>query len=147
MRTAALSLLLLACADDDAEKAATTDTGEAVETDTDADPAVVTACVAERWVQRTCSGCHLEGSHLDLRFDALQTLVDSEREFHPGPIVVPGDPDTSLVVRKVEAKVGLLSLGPDEGAPMPLDTEISLEDAQLIRDWVTMGAILPSGCG
>jgi hypothetical protein len=146
MRTAALSLLLLACGGEDTGKTGSQDTGAAADTDTDTNQALVTACVAERWVQQTCSGCHLEGSHIDLRYDALETLVQSDRESHPGPIVVPGDPDASLVVRKVEAKVGRLTLEADEGHPMPLDTEISDDDAQLIRDWVALGAVLPSGC-
>ncbi|MFT5460621.1 MAG: hypothetical protein ACI9K2_007141 [Myxococcota bacterium] len=96
-------------------------------------------------VRQTCAGCHLEGSHLDLRFHALATLVEAEREFHPWPIVIPGDADGSLLVRKVEADVGLVTLDEDEGEPMPADAEITLDDAQLIRDWVAAGALVPSG--
>jgi hypothetical protein len=146
MRTALLALLLVACGDKAPADSGAPDSGAAPDTDTDVDQAAVVACVAERWVQETCAGCHLEGGHLDLRFDALETLVETDRELHPGPIVVPGDPDASLLVRKVEAKVGLLTLEEDEGDPMPLDTEITPEDAQLIRDWVAYGAPLPSGC-
>lgn len=121
------------------------DTEVVAEPEVDRD--AVRACLAERWVRQRCSGCHLEGSHLDLRFDALRTLRAASRESQPDEkIVVPGDPDTSLLVRKVEAKVGLVTLEEGEGDPMPIDTEISLDDAQLIRDWVAAGAALPTGC-
>ena len=147
MRVVLLALLFAACGD----KESATDSGAALastsETETTDDGADrILACLAERWVQQTCSGCHLEGSHLDLRFDALESLVSNDREFHPGPIVVPGDADASLLARKLEAKVGLVTLGPDEGEPMPLDSEITEADAQLIRDWVEAGALVPSGC-
>ena len=142
MRAALIALVCLACNGEG--------TNEPTETDLESDPQVdmelVTACLAERWVRQTCSGCHLEGSHLDLRFDALETLVQKDREYHPGPIVVPGDADASLLVRKVEAKVGLVTLGEDEGDPMPIDSDITEADAQMIRDWVAAGARLPSGC-
>lgn len=151
MRDVLFCLLLMACGKKQLEQPPATDSGDTdTDTDTDSDagvdPALVTACVTERWIQQTCSGCHLEGSHIDLRYDALETLLTTDREFHPGPIVVPGDPDSSLLVRKVEARVGLVTLSADEGGPMPLDTEIAAEDAQLVRDWVALGAVLPEGC-
>lgn len=144
-----LSFLLVlgaACADDAGDKADSAAPPDPTPTTSATDAGLVTACLAERWVSQTCAGCHLEGSHLDLRFDALETLLTTDREFHPGPIVIPGDPDASLLVRKVEAKVGLVTLEPDEGEPMPLDTQITVDDAQLIRDWVAAGAPLPIGC-
>lgn len=146
MRIALLALLCFGCGDKDADTSTPADTGTDTGSETDDDQARIIACLAERWVAETCSGCHLEGSHLDLRYDALEKLVESDRELHPGPIVVPGDPDSSLVVRKVEAKVGLVTLEEHEGAPMPMDTDITVEDAQLIRDWVATGALVPSGC-
>ena len=144
MRAVLAVLLCVACDGEPDTKISTDTAADTAETDDNDD--LVVACIAERWVRDTCSGCHLEGSHLDLRFDALEELVASDREFHDGPIVVPGDPDASLLVRKLEAKVGLVTLEEDEGAPMPLDTDIALEDAQLIRDWVAAGALVPSGC-
>jgi hypothetical protein len=141
MRVVLLALSCLACGDKAPDSGAPADTGADTAASVDDDRAGVYACLAERWVADTCSGCHL-----DLRFDALETLLTTDRELHPGPIVIPGDPDDSLLVRKVEAKVGLVTLEEGEGAPMPMDTDITVEDAQLIRDWVATGALLPSGC-
>lgn len=146
MRFVLLTFCLVACGGSDTGDKATVDSAVDSGTTDEVDGSAVTACIAERWVQQTCTGCHFEGNHLDLRFDALQTLKETDRELHPGPIVVPGDPDASLLVRKVEAKVGLVTLGEDEGTPMPPDVDITPEDAQVIRDWVADGAPLPSGC-
>lgn len=125
----------------------TTVTGDTAPPDDGPDPDNVRACIAESWVQRTCTGCHFAGNHLDLRDDALEVLKTTNRElFQDAPILVPGDPDASLLVRKLDAKVGRVTLGPDEGDPMPVDRPIDPEDADLIRDWVASGAPLPEGC-
>lgn len=146
MRRMLLFVMLVACGGADSGTKATFDSAADTSTPEDVDYAAVRACIAEQWVRQTCTGCHFEGNHLDLRFDALETLKETDRELHPGPIVVPGDPDASLLVRKVEAKVGLLTLEDHEGAPMPPDVDITTDDAQLIREWVADGAPLPNGC-
>lgn len=150
MRPWSLVLLLAACAttgtptDDDT----TTDAVDSGDTGTDApDPDLVRACILGPWFERECTGCHFGGNHLDLTSDSLEVLTTTNRETAPTePIVVPGDADASLLVRKLEANVGLVTLDEDEGDPMPADKTITAADAQLVREWVASGAPLPTGC-
>jgi hypothetical protein len=105
------------------------------------------ATIQKRIFERNCtfSGCHgLEDPEADLVLtgDAVyENLVDqlattSAAQFAGKKRVVPGAPETSFLMDKLEGK-----LGPGEGDPMPLDRK-SLSDEQIdvIRTWILAGA-------
>ena len=84
-----------------------------------------------------CSGCHgLNGNGgLDLREgQAFGNLVGVESQGYPGHRVVPGDPDSSVLHRKLNGLSGVDDQMPLGGPPLP---EASLN---LIRDWIFEGA-------
>ncbi|HEX7070016.1 MAG TPA: hypothetical protein VF190_04395, partial [Rhodothermales bacterium] len=95
---------------------------------------------------RSCVGCHRGGgdtlpASLDLSTEdeSYQNLVNvpSQHPEAPGRVrVVPGDPDASFLVTKLEG-------GPDlVGSQMPLGgSALSDSQIQLVRDWIAAGAV------
>src|SRR6185295_3596760 len=91
------------------------------------------------------SGCHgLEDPEADLALtgpDVYENLVDrlataSAAQFAGKKRVVPGAPETSFLMDKLEGKVA-----PGEGDPMPLDRKpLSDEQIDVIRTWILAGA-------
>lgn len=85
--------------------------------------------------------CHLGSSpagDLDLsvqRF-AVLFLVGQQSALAPGSLrVLPGDPDVSLLVQKLNCST------PDAGLPMPPGGAVSLDLQALVHDWVRRGAL------
>lgn len=145
MRVVWFGLLVgvVGCGDGAGEGLEDTDTDSVAELDTEeqVDPALVRACILKTWFVQNCTGCHFGGNHLVLTSDPLEVLRTAEQELNPGePLLVPGDADASWLVRKVEARAGLVTLEEGEGDPMPPDREISEADAQRVRAWVESGA-------
>lgn len=86
--------------------------------------------------EATCVECHgPDKVKARLRMDSVAALQQGGKS---GPLVVPGDPETSLIMRRV--------LGLDGEDQMPLDND-PLSDAQLetLRRWIAEGASFGSG--
>jgi hypothetical protein len=88
-----------------------------------------------------CGYCHYPGTpqppDLTHPFDATVGIVDVTALRAPGKRVVPGNPDDSVLVKKVEAQSVTAALG----APMPLHSS-SLSQAQVdtLKAWIAAGA-------
>jgi hypothetical protein len=90
-----------------------------------------------------CTNCHTNvgrnpsgGLNLvhDLAFDQLVNVMSARK---PGAIrVIPGDPDNSYIIQKLEGRAGIV------GARMPLNSSVYLTDGQMLilRRWVAIGA-------
>lgn len=86
--------------------------------------------------ESTCVECHgPDKVRARLRMDSVPALQKGGKS---GPLVVPGDPETSLLMRRV--------LGLDGEDRMPLDKD-PLTDAQLeaLRQWIAEGANFGTG--
>ncbi len=86
--------------------------------------------------------CHDGNYQFDLREDAAKTgLVNTASGLYAGEtLVVPGDPDSSLLYKKL-----FTDLEPSLGVPMPLGALLNDEQIQLVEDWITTGA--STDCG
>ena len=96
---------------------------------------------------QACSmaGCHassspgggLDLSSADASFAALISVpvVNSVASQNGWLLVAPGEPELSFLVRKIGAP------GLGEGAPMPMRTKLSPFYEELIRDWISEGAM------
>lgn len=78
-----------------------------------------------------CSGsqCHIGGSANGLRLNNYSTLMQGGNS---GAVVIPGNPDNSIIIRRLEGTI--TPQMPFGGSPLPQAT------IQLIRDWITEGA-------
>lgn len=98
---------------------------------------------AEGWcgvqqVLATCTACHSAGGALgglDLETDPHTALVDVTSAAYGVVLVAPGDPDGSLLVRKLEG-----TQGASEGGEMPPGGGIDAASVALVRQWVADGA-------
>lgn len=82
-----------------------------------------------------CTGCHFapareEFADLTLDQGAWSTLVEGNP-----PLVIPGDPEASLLYRKL-----LDDLGPGEGGRMPPLEAIRTDQLTLVYGWILEGA-------
>lgn len=135
-------VVLVACGTSDTD-GDTDDTDAATDTaDTEEERDVdgIRACLVESWIGETCTGCHFGNNHLVLTSDPLEVLRTTNRELFPSePIMTAGEAD-SIAVRKILAKVDLVTLDSDEGDPMPPDQPITEDEAKRFEAWVVSGA-------
>ena len=84
-----------------------------------------------------CARCHGGTNHRGgLNFDTRQGLLKGG---HDGPIVVPGDPANSLLIKLIRHE-GLT----DDPGPMPPNKPmISDADIAIVTQWVKAGAVMP----
>jgi len=83
-----------------------------------------------------CTGCHGQDGNggLDLREgQAYGNLVEVASQGYPGQRVAAGDPDSSVLHRKLNGLSGV-------GGQMPLGGALPESDRNLIRDWISEGA-------
>jgi hypothetical protein len=88
-------------------------------------------------LDESCVSCHSaagKAGGLDLETDAHAALVDVASSAGP-VLVVPGDPDASFLMAKLE---GELAAG--QGGPMPPSGPLPAEQIELIRQWIADGA-------
>ncbi len=87
--------------------------------------------------QANCAQCHLNGAHRGgLNMDTREGMLKGG---HDGTVLVPGDPDKSLIVRLMRHE------GPKDD-PMdmpPKKPKVSDADIALVAQWVKAGAIMP----
>jgi hypothetical protein len=87
-----------------------------------------------------CAYCHYPGAAFgpDLTdpFDPNRGAVNIDSVYE-GMLIVPGDPEASVLF----AKVDRAPLLPDLGLPMPLHIErLNSKEKQILRDWILEGA-------
>lgn len=83
----------------------------------------------------TCHGSGTGGLTLD-GDGSYDALVDVESVAAPGEIlVIPGDPDNSYLVRKLEAAADIV------GTEMPPGGILDEASLTLVRDWIAAGAL------
>lgn len=87
-----------------------------------------------------CSYCHYAGGlvpNLSDPFDPEDGVVNVAASIPRWTRVIPGDPDNSLLIVKVEATAD----GDGHGAPMPMVYEpLTAEEIALVRRWIEEGA-------
>ena len=95
-------------------------------------------CDASRVFQARCLRCHGGApaqAGLDLGGDARRVLVGVPSPLYPGAVrVVPGDPEASLLHRKLSGTQGLL------GAAMPPDGLLPDAERAAVEAWIRAGA-------
>ena len=68
----------------------------------------------------------------------IQTRAGMMKGGHDGPVIVPGDPANSLLVRLIRHE------GPkNDPMPMPPKAKLSDADIAVVERWVRAGAIMP----
>lgn len=93
--------------------------------------------------RQNCTACHnnigrTPSGNLNLLHDvAYDQLVNRPAAFKPGAIrVIPGDPDNSYIVHKVEGTVGIAGVRMPLGGPYLTDGQILI-----LRRWIALGAL------
>lgn len=75
------------------------------------------------------SSCHVGGTAYGLSLSSYSSLMQGGIS---GEVVIPGDPQNSIIIKRLEGKI--IPQMPFGGSPLPQAT------IQLIRDWITEGA-------
>lgn len=84
----------------------------------------------------SCHGSSTGGLLLDGTSSDYDRLVDVASAAAPGEtLVIPGDPDNSYLVKKLEGAADIV------GDPMPQMGPLSDDKIQLVRDWIAGGAL------
>ena len=90
----------------------------------------------------SCTLCHTSqgrtpSANLDLSANAFSALVNVGSRNKPGAtMVIPGDPDNSYLIQKLEGTAGIVGLRmPRNGPPYLADGQV-----QIIRRWILLGA-------
>ena len=95
-------------------------------------------CAVQQVIQGKCLQCHstaVKQGGLDLQNDAHAALVNVKSSQWPAETrVVPGHPESSLLIAKVTGKQGGL------GVSMPQGGALSSEEVAVLVDWVQSGA-------
>jgi len=78
-----------------------------------------------------CTSCH--GGNSGLTLTSFEALMGSTGIQYGSNIVVPGDPDASGLVDKIEPN-------PQSGNRMPTGGQLQQNEIDLIRQWITEGA-------
>jgi cytochrome c len=89
-------------------------------------------------LQKNCYQCHGGVAHRGGL--SLQTRAGMLKGGHDGPVLVPGDPTSSLLVRLIRHE------GPEKD-PMPMPPppkpKVSDDDIAIVTQWVKAGAVMP----
>ncbi|MEW5850585.1 MAG: DUF1585 domain-containing protein [Myxococcota bacterium] len=97
--------------------------------------------VVDQLLAPKCARCHPGTGQVDFSTAmALNALVGRESEQYPGELfVVPGNPESSLLYRKIGGNIDGL------GDPMPLGGSTTTEERDVVYQWIALGA-LPVTC-
>ena len=88
-------------------------------------------------LQTNCYRCHGGMNHRGGL--SIATRAGMLKGGHDGPVLVPGDPAKSLLVRLIRHE------GPqNDPMPMPPKTKLSDADIATVERWVRAGAIMPA---
>jgi hypothetical protein len=82
---------------------------------------------------RSCVSCHRAEKHKgELRLDSYEQLMRGSED---GPVVVPGDPKSSDLMRRLR-----LPPSDDDSMPSDGDKPLTPEEIQMIDHWIAAGA-------
>jgi uncharacterized membrane protein len=82
---------------------------------------------------RSCQSCHKAAKHKGgLRLDSYELLMRGGAD---GPVVVPGNPKTSEILRRVR-----LPSNDDDSMPSDGDKPLTIEEIQMLERWIAAGA-------
>lgn len=119
-------LVLAGCSDEGSDPVAPGGGGPTVSFAADVQPIFNTNCT-------TCHGLNGNGG-LDLRpGEAYGNLVGVDANGYAGKRVVAGDPDASVIYRKLTGATGV-------GGPMPPAGMLPTETTDIVRQWIAAGA-------
>lgn len=99
-------------------------------------------CAAQALFAGSCTSCHSSASALgglDLETDPHAALVGVTSASYGVPLVTPGDPDASLLLRKISG-----TQAADEGSQMPPGGQVDPAVIEKVRTWIADGA--PESC-
>ena len=85
-------------------------------------------------LKEKCSRCHSHDagkSESGLMLDSRQSMLAGGES---GPVILPGDPDASLLIQAVRY----------DGLEMPPDGKLSVREIKLLEDWIRAGAHAPA---
>jgi mono/diheme cytochrome c family protein len=87
--------------------------------------------------QENCYRCHAGLNHRGgLQLDSPQGILRGGKQ---GAVIVPGNPEQSLLVKLIRHE------GPaDDPMPMPPKAKLSDGDIATITEWIRAGAVMPS---
>jgi mono/diheme cytochrome c family protein len=86
--------------------------------------------------QENCYRCHAGLNHRGgLQLDSAQSILRGGRK---GPVIVPGSPEQSLLVKLIRHEGTA-----DDPMPMPPKSKLSDTDIATITAWVRAGAAMP----
>jgi mono/diheme cytochrome c family protein len=87
--------------------------------------------------QANCYRCHAGMNHRGgLQLDTRESLMHGGKD---GLVIVPGNPEQSLLVKLIRHE------GPDSHAmPMPPKGKLSDADIATITEWIRAGAVMPT---
>lgn len=95
-------------------------------------------CAVRQVFAGSCTSCHSSSSALgglDLESDPWAAVVGVTSAAYGVPLVTAGDPDASLLLRKLEG-----TQGADEGSSMPPGSSVSPDVVAVFRTWIADGA-------
>ncbi len=83
-----------------------------------------------------CNGCHTYGGHSGgLRMDSYASLMQGGDD---GPVIIPGDPDSSMLMNAIRYK--------DTNLQMPPKGQLSDADASVVAKWIkALGQVSSAG--
>lgn len=121
---------------------ATTTTSTTTSTSTSTSSSAATFTVVQRNVLNNCRTCHNDpnaafNGSLSLQTNAYGNLVNVAAAGKAGAVrVVPGNPDASYLVQKLEGTAGIA------GGRMPLGGPfLSASQIAVVREWIAAGAL------
>jgi hypothetical protein len=83
--------------------------------------------------ERSCVSCHKQAKHKGgLRMDTYAELMQGGED---GPVVVPGKPDSSDIIRRLK-----LPPADDDSMPSDGDKPLTPEEIQMVEHWIAAGA-------
>lgn len=96
--------------------------------------AIVFADVIQPIFEKKCSGCHSESS---LKGELLlQSLAGLQKGGKSGPLYIPGQPDTSLLIRRIH-----LPLEDKKRMPPASKPQLTAAEENILYNWVKSGAV------
>jgi len=83
---------------------------------------------------QSCVNCHPSSGNLDLRAgNSYNNLVNVPASGYSGILVVPGDPDNSILYKKIDGSGAY-------GSNMPVGGSLSASQINMIEQWILEGA-------
>ena len=83
---------------------------------------------------QNCTSCHPNSGNLDLTAgSSYNQLVNINASGYSGKRVVPGEPENSILYKKIDGSGAY-------GSNMPIGSNLSAEQVNTIKQWITEGA-------